>query len=188
MALTVVAIREDAAPPPADERLRRLSLTLDELAATVCEHDDGALGRRPDARNWSATEIVCHLRDVEELFLMRFMTMLAMDEPKILAFSAAPADLEAWGIGGGIGHPLDPDRWAEERQYGRNDPREALAAFARRRGETLALLERLGPAEWQRGGLHPTRGRITIAEYAVALAAHDANHLAQLHRALVGRA
>ena len=97
---------------------------------------------------------------------------------KILAFNAAPADLATWGIGGAIGHPLDPDRWAAERQYRRNDPREALAAFARRRGETTLLLERLGPGEWQRGGLHPTRGRI---------ASHDANHLAQLHRALAGR-
>ena len=186
--MAVVAVRDDTAPPPADERLRRLTLALDDLAAAVCEHDDGLLARRPDARNWSATEIVCHLRDVEELFLTRFMTMLAMDEPKILAFSAAPADLAAWGIGGSIGHPLDPDRWADERQYRRNDPREALASFARRRGETLALLGRLGLSEWQRGGRHPTRGRITIAEYAGALVAHDANHLAQLHRALAGRA
>jgi len=107
---------------------------------------------------------------------------------KILAFNAAPADLATWGIGGAVGHPLDPDRWAAERQYRRsNDPREALAAFARRRGETALLLERLGPGEWQRGGLHPARGRITIADYAVALASHDANHLAQLHRALAGR-
>jgi hypothetical protein len=186
MALT--AMRGDAGRPPADERLRRLALTLDELAAAVGEHDDGALARRPDARNWSAAEIVCHLRDVEELFITRFMTMLAMDEPKILAFSAAPADLVSWGIGGEIGHPLDPERWADERQYRRNDPREALAAFARRRGETLALLGRLGGEQWQRGGLHPTRGRITIAAYAAAVADHDANHLAQMHRALAGRA
>ena len=186
--MAVLAIREDSAPPPADERLRRLSVTLDELAAAVCERDDGALARRPDAHNWSATEIVCHLRDVEELFLTRFMTMLAMDEPKILAFNAAPADLAAWGIGSAVGNPLDPDRWADERQYRRHDPREALSAFAKRRGETLVLRRRLNPAEWQRGGLHPTRGRITIADYAVALSAHDANHLAQLHRALAGRA
>ena len=106
--MAVLAIREDSAPPPADERLRRLSVTLDELAAAVCERDDGALARRPDAHNWSATEIVCHLRDVEELFLTRFMTMLAMDEPKILAFNAAPADLAAWGIGSAVGNRSIP--------------------------------------------------------------------------------
>jgi len=186
--VAAVAFREPAVPPPADGHLARLAATLDHLAAAVCDHDDGLLACRPNARNWSATEIVCHLRDVEELFLTRFMTMLAMDDPKILAFNAAPADLAAWGIGGAVGHPLDPDRWADERQYRRNDPREALAAFARHRGETLVLLGSLGPGEWQRGGLHPTRGRITVADYAAALAAHDANHLAQLHRALAGRA
>ena len=112
------------------------------------------------------------------------MTMLAMDEPKILAFTAAAADLAVWGIGGEISHPLDPDRLADERQYRRNDPREALTAFGRRRGETLAFLGRLDPAEWQRGGLHPTRGRLTMDDYAAALAAHDASHLAQLRPAL----
>src|SRR6266436_4486921 len=33
--------------------------------------------RRLVASNWSATEIVCHLRDVEELFRIRFHTILA---------------------------------------------------------------------------------------------------------------
>src|SRR5262249_7598631 len=154
----------------------------------VCGLDGAAWGRRPDGRNWSPKEIVCHLRDVEELFVVRFMTMLAMEEPMILAFSATRETLAAWGIGGTIGHPLDPDRVAEERQYLANDGPQALSAFGRRRRETLALLGGLSPAQWARGGRHPSRGRLTMAEYADALAAHDANHLAQLARALEGRA
>jgi len=161
---------------------------MEDLGASVRGLDADAWSRRPDDRNWSPKEIVCHLRDVEELFVVRFMTMLAMDEPKILAFSAAPETLAAWGIGGTISHPLDPDRWAEERQYLANDGAKALSAFARRRRETLALLGGLSPAQWVRGGHHPSRGRLTIADYADALAAHDANHLAQLERGLEGRA
>jgi len=160
----------------------------EKLGAAVRGLSDAAWSRRPDGRNWSAKEIVCHLRDVEELFLVRFMTMLANDEPTILAFSATPEALAAWGIGAAIGHPLDPDRWAEERQYLANNGPKALAAFVRRRSETLALLGSLSPAQWRRGGRHPSRGPLTIADYAEALAAHDANHLAQLQRALQGRA
>ena len=178
---------EHYARVPAEERLRRLQHTPDELAAAIRGRDDAALSRRPDSKNWSAKEIVCHLRDVEELFLTRFLTMLAMDEPRILAFNAAPGDLAHWGIGGPVGHPLDPGRWAEERQYLRNDTSEALAAFRRRREEVLALLKGLSAEQWQRGGIHPTRGRMTIGDFAAGLAGHDDNHLDQLRRALEGR-
>ncbi len=178
----------EASTAPAVDGPRRLARTLEDLGKAVRSLDDAQWSRRPDGRNWSPKEIVCHLRDVEELFLTRFMTMLAMDEPKILAFNAMPEDLAAWGIGGAIGHPLDPDRWAEERQYLSNAGPKALGAFDRRRRETLALLGGLSAAQWTRAGHHPTRGRSTIAEFAGALAAHDENHLAQLQRALAGHA
>ena len=86
-----------------------------------------------------------------------------------------------------MGHPLDPDRWAEERQYLRNDAAEALAAFRRRRQEILTLLEALSPAQWKRGGIHVVHGRLSMADWAASLAAHDDNHLDQLTRAVDGR-
>jgi DinB family protein len=173
---------------PLETRLARLSRTPGEIRAAIDGHADAPLGRRPAPASWSATEIICHLRDVEELFLTRFQTFLAMDEPKILSFGARPEDLGAWGIGDGVGNPLDPDRWAEDRQYGRSDGRLALAAFGRRRAEVLTFLGRLSPGQWQRGGIHPTRGRMTMADYAAALAGHDDNHLEQMKRALAGQA
>ena len=180
-------VKEYLARPLAD-RLARLRTTRDNLAAETRSRSESALARRPDGRNWSPTEIVCHLRDVEELFLVRFLTILATEDPTILTFSAAPEALAAWRIGGRVEHPLDPDRWAEERQYQRCDPGLALTAFARRRRETLAVLEALTPAEWQRSGRHLARGRVALAGWVASLAGHDDNHLAQLRRALDGRA
>lgn len=173
---------------PLERRLQRLTTTPDEVAVAIGGKSDAELSRRPDPKNWSPTEIVCHLRDVEELFLTRFQTILAMDDPKILAFAAAPADLLAWGIGGAVGHPLDPDRWAEERQYIRNDATLALTAFRRRRAEVLALLRGLTPDQWPRGGIHPARGRLPMGDWVASLAGHDDNHLDQLRRAADGRA
>ena len=49
------------------ERLARLEATPDEISTAFGDKEDAALSRRPEARSWSATEIVCHLRDVEEL-------------------------------------------------------------------------------------------------------------------------
>ena len=170
-----------------ETRLRRLEQTPAELERAIAGKPDAEVGRRPDAHNWSAKEIVCHLRDVEELFQIRFHTVLALDEPRILVLGAGADDLAAWRIGGPIGHPLDPERWAEERQYSRNDTQEALAAFARRRAEVLTLLRPLSPVEWQRAGIHLRRGRLTLGDWVASLAAHDENHLDQLHRALDGR-
>ena len=170
-----------------EERLGRLERTPAELETAISGKSDAELARRPDAGNWSAKEIVCHLRDVEELFQTRFHTIVAIDEPRILVLGATPSGLSPWRIGGAIGHPLDPDRWAEERQYLRNDAREALAAFHRRRTEVLALLRSLSSVEWQRGGIHLSRGRLTLGDWVASLAAHDDNHLDQLRRTLEGR-
>ena len=171
-----------------EARLRRLERTPGELERAIAGKADSELARRPDRHNWSAKEIVCHLRDVEELFQIRFHTVVALDEPCILVLGASANDLIPWRIGGSIGHPLDPVRWAEERQYLRNDAYEALAAFRRRRTEVLALLQSLSPSEWERGGIHLSQGRLTLADWVARLAAHDDNHLDQLRRALEGRA
>ena len=176
----------DYAAKPVAATLHRLSETPVELGRVVTASDDALLSRRPEPKSWSAKEIVCHLRDVEELFQLRFHTILALDEPTILVLGANSEELAPWRLG--ASHPLDPNRWAEERQYQHHDAREALRAFQRRRAEVLALLDGLSDADWRRGGLHPARGRLTLAQWAASLAGHDDNHLAQLARALDGRA
>ena len=150
-----------------EEHLARLERTPDDLAAAIAGAPDARLSKRPDGRSWCAKEVVCHLRDFEELFLAFFQAMLDLDDP---AYSGG-----------------DPDRWAEDRQYLRNDTGEALAAFRRRRAESLAFLRHLRPADWDRGGVHPTRGRLTMREFAGLIAGHDDNHLDQLRRVLDGK-
>ena len=87
---------------PVADRLSRLRRTPGELDKAISDRDDGELGRRPDARSWSAKEILCHLRDVEELFQVRFHTIVALDEPRILVLGATPDELAPWRIGGAI--------------------------------------------------------------------------------------
>jgi len=157
---------DDVAKMSVEEKLARLAEGPDRLAAAVDGQPEAILVRRPDAKSWAAKEVVCHLRDAEELFMGRFQAIAAMDEPRFL--------------------PVDPDRWADERQYLRNDAVEALRAFRKRRAESLALIRGLTPGAWQRGGVHPTRGRMTVGDVVSLMVWHDANHLAQLERALRG--
>ena len=122
------------------EQIQRLSRTADDLAALLAGKAPSILVRRPAENAWAATEVVCHLRDTEELF-----------------------------------------------QYLRNDALEALASFRARREETLKLLRALAQEQWQRGGIHASRGRMTVKDFVALIASHDDNHLDQLRRALDGR-
>jgi len=64
-----------------------------------------------------------------------------------------------------------------------------VRAFVRRRTETLMLLRGLAADAWSRAGWQlDSRGRRTVDEFLTLMAWHDENHLAQLARALVGRA
>lgn len=159
---------EEYAKQTPDKRLERAARTADELAAAIRGKDEAVLSKRPDAKSWAAKEVICHLRDTEESFMARFDVIMAMDEPKLIG--------------------VDPDRWAVDRQYLRNDAAEALAAFRKRREETLAFFRGLKGDQWKRGGIHAVRGRMTVDDFLSLIAWHDDNHLDQLKRALDGRA
>jgi uncharacterized damage-inducible protein DinB len=150
-----------------EQQMARMDRTPDDFAAAIAAMPYHLLSKRPDDANWSAKEVVCHIRDIEESFMARMQLIMTMDEPKFL--------------------PVEPDRWAAERQYQRNDAEEALRAFRARREESLKLLRSLRPEQFERGGLHATRGRMTIADFVALMAWHDDNHLEQLKRALAGR-
>lgn len=160
---------EDYARQTREQRTHHLTRAGDALAAAIKGQSDAVLARRPDAKNWAAKEIVCHLRDTEEIFGARVEQIVAMDvDPKLIL--------------------TNPDRWAEERQYLVNDVSAALAAFRQRRVETLELFGKLLPAQWDKGAIHPSMGRITLDGILAVIAWHDDNHLDQLARALQSRA
>jgi hypothetical protein len=159
---------EEYARRTREERLARIARTPDELTDVVHRADGARLARRPASKSWAPTEVICHLRDNEEWFLERMRLIVAMDLPRFVA--------------------TNPDRWADERQYLTNDGLLALAAFVRRRRETLEFLRQLDPDAWERAGVHvDSRGRRTIDEFLSVMAWHDDNHLDQLRRALDGR-
>jgi DinB family protein len=113
---------EEYAKQSFEARLARMARTPDELAAAIHDQSDAALSRRPDPKNWAAKEVICHLRDTEEVFFVRFHAIVENDELKMYF------------------HPDAAERFAEDRQYHRSDGREALAAFRRKRDDTLQFL------------------------------------------------
>ena len=119
---------------------------------------------RPAPAEWSLTEVICHLRDVErEVNLPRIRRMLAEENP----FLAGEAS----------------DRWVEERDCIEQDGHQALVDFIAVRKETLGLLDGL-QAEWSRTARHAIFGPTTLLELAGFVANHDRMHVQQIWKTI----
>jgi HAD superfamily hydrolase (TIGR01549 family) len=114
---------------------------------------------------WSLTEVLCHLRDVDqEVNLPRLRKVLAESNPFL------PGE--------------DTDRWAEVRQYCFQDGPQSLRQFIAARGELINLLESLTDEDWQRPARHAIFGPTRLQELVNIIAAHDRVHMGQVHELL----
>src|SRR5262249_331080 len=147
-----MATIEEIALQPIEQRLACMEKTADDFAAAIHGVTEAVLSQRPDEKNWAAKEILCHLRDIEELWTVRAQTVLLAENQMFLRNY--------------------PDRWIQERQYLRNDSANALAAFRIRRQEALELFRKLSPTQLQRTCNHAVLGRITIDQIIGLLAWH----------------
>ena len=140
--------------------LWKLKAMSSALAAVITGVSDDVLRRKPAPEKWSMLEILCHLRDVEQLFVERYGKIANHDRPALRL--------------------IDQDALAAKLRYNEDDPAVVLREFQAFRAETVALLSALAQQSWERVGLHPKRGEFSIGANAVMHVAHDANHLERL--------
>lgn len=114
--------------------------------------------------DWNVVAVVCHLRDFEEIFFGRAQLMYEQENPQLPAYAH-----KAMAI---------------ERNYHRQNLREALDAYKSIRHQFVTWLELLTPEEWHRSGIHPENGQINILEAAMQAALHDVDHIEQILKAL----
>ncbi len=123
--------------------------------------DDGKWKTRPAENEWSPTEVLCHMRDVdEEINLPRLPIFLSEKNPFLAA--------------------VDSDSWAKERSYQLQDGSEALLAFLKKRTELVIFLEKLSENEWNLPARHAIFGPITLKELIGFIVSHDRVHLNQM--------
>lgn len=139
--------------------LKSLPNELEDLLTGV---DDDTFRWRPIPNKWSLKEIMCHLRDMEEMaYLNRYRRMLAEDNPRL--------------------PNIDQDRIAYERGYIDQDARVALEEFKRLRAETIKTLEAAPADSWSRAGTHEVDGPLTVEQLVVRqIKGNDLNHLVQM--------
>lgn len=121
--------------------------------------------KRPEEDEWSPTEILCHLRDVEvEVNLPRIEKMLQEVNPFISG--------------------RDTDPWAMERDYIHQNGLNALHDFMAYRQKLLSILDHLDVDAWQRPARHAFFGPTNMKELIDILAGHDRLHIRQLQQSI----
>jgi hypothetical protein len=128
-----------------------------ETATTLRDRRDGPKG-------WSVVEVICHLRDFDNIFRMRGEMICDQEYPNLPYY--------------------DHEVLAVERAYNNQQLSQVMAELTQSRLATIAFFEHLDDAAWERAGIHPERGHFTMTDAVVQVGTHDAIHLEQITRIL----
>lgn len=149
-----------------DQIILALTNTPNWLSKRISPQRDMSKVNRPAERGeWSARDIVAHLRDNEARYF-----------PKLHLISIAQV----------------PDlRRVEQIGPTEYDPDDSIftvmSQFRRIRQSTLSLLRELPADGWKRVGVDVDNVTVSIRDLAVELVDHDAEHLAQMDAVLIAR-
>jgi hypothetical protein len=155
-------------------------LTIEQVLAMLAEHPrriaaltggltSAQLHSAPGPGEWSANDVLAHLRSCADVWGSYMMTILAEDRPTIRAVS--------------------PRTWIKKTDYPAQEFATALRSFTAQRAELLAVLEPLPPPGWSRPATVSAVGRVyerTVLDYAERLVRHEQEHVRQIER-IVGR-
>jgi hypothetical protein len=74
-----------------------------------------------------------------------------------------------------------------ENKYSEQHLSDVVQAFTLYRERTLSLFKNLEPQQWQRTGIHPKKGRMSVADMPENLIFHDSKHIRQISRILTAK-
>jgi hypothetical protein len=156
----------DFTPVALHEAIERLAAMPAHLAAALGSAGPGRWTTQPAPEVFSLVEHACHLRDLEgEGYLVRVRRVLAEDRPALEGFDGAAV--------------------AATRHYLAQDASLAAAQFARARGELVALLAPLTPAELAREATFMGKPSC-MADLVAMMVEHDRGHREEIDALLAG--
>lgn len=135
------------------------------IAAATAGVDAAHLRAAPAEGEWSATEILAHIRACADVWGACMATILAEDRPTIRA--------------------VNPRTWIRGTDYPDLDFRPSFRAFSAQQADLLATLERSGPEAWLRSTVVTGAGAAlerNVYWYAHGLATHERSHVKQIVR------
>jgi len=144
-----------------DRSLNTLRSTPPIIEALVSRLTPDELCRKPSDERWSVSEILVHLRHVEERNLgLRVRRMCREDQPLF----------------------VDYDQTVEYRKgtYSGISGEQALREFKKTRNDSLTFLEGLKAADLSREAMHHEVGIVTVIQILSLWAFHDLSHIRQI--------
>ena len=156
MAITVI---------PREQILSLLQEGPRRIAAATGGVAPERLQARPSPEEWSANEVLAHLRACADVWGGCMYRIAAEDRPTIRA--------------------INPRTWMMKTDYPELEFRASLQAFTQQREELLAFLEGLAEASWNRSATVIGAGRAlerTMQFYAQWLAQHERAHVKEIER------
>jgi uncharacterized damage-inducible protein DinB len=138
----------------------RFAAAPKRIERAVARVDAARLTTLPAAGEWSARDVLAHLRASDDILAPRLVAILVRDRPPLPAY--------------------DERRWAEVLDYAGRDFHDLLRVYAGRRAELVDTLRRLAPEDWQREGTHEERGPRAILQLLRILVEHEQEHCAQI--------
>lgn len=152
-----------------EQALTLLEATPPRLAALTESLTLAQLRTAPAPDEWSANNVIAHLRACADMWGKYIRAMLAEDTPTLRA--------------------VNPRTWIEQTNYRELDFQTSLQAFTTQRAELLAMLKPLPVDGWSRSATVTGAGKpltLTVLSYAQRMALHERPHVKQIER-IVGR-
>ena len=142
-----------------------LAQTPPRIAALTADLTPAQLRAAPDEGEWSANDVLAHLRACADMWGGCIATIIAEDRPTLRA--------------------VNPTTWIKQTDYLEQAFQPSLHAFTMQRTELLVLLEPLAPEGWSRAATVTVAGKAverTVYFYAQWLARHERPHVKQIER------
>ena len=156
--------------PPAEELLDLLRTQPEHLAAVTRDVPAAVLSTRPAEGEWSAVEVLAHLRACGDMWGGAIAVLLDEDHPTIRA--------------------VNPRTWIDETDYRELAFRPSCVAFVRQRRDLLRKLDALSSTGWQRSATVIGAGKPldrSVHTYVDMLAIHERAHVKQVARIVGSR-
>ena len=152
-------------PLTLEQLLARLAETPSRLGTLTAGLEPGQLRTCPGQDEWSANDVLAHLRACADVWGTCMLTMITQDRPTLRA--------------------VNPRTWIKSTHYLDLEFRPSLRSFARQRAELMSVLRPLPPRAWRRPATVTGAGRPlerTVLDYAHWLARHERPHVKQVER------
>ena len=144
---------------PAGDLLAHLGAQAAEIAAWAAGLADAQAAHRYAPGKWSVREVVGHVADTERIFAYRALRIARGDATPLPSF--------------------DENAWAAAADVSGRTLAQTLAEFRAVRAATVALVDGLPAAAWDRAGT-ASGNPMTVRGAAFVIAGHTAHHMAVL--------